>query len=169
MNIAEDRPGIPIDYRLAVVNANCQPVANAAVDIWQCDSEGVYSGYAGQATGANTTGMIFLRGIQSTDAQGLAKFTAIYPGWYPRRLTHLHVKIYLSSKAIVTTNLFFPDSVNAEVYASSHYQAHGPNPATVAQDVELKGDAARFKTLMLNLTRDASGRYMGAYTFGIAT
>ena len=31
--IAEGRPGIPIEYRLTVVNASCQPVANAAVDI----------------------------------------------------------------------------------------------------------------------------------------
>jgi protocatechuate 3,4-dioxygenase beta subunit len=166
---AEGRPGIPIEYRLTVVNANCQPVMNAAVDIWQCDSDGVYSGYAGQATGANTTGMTFLRGIQPTNAQGLAHFTAIYPGWYPRRLTHLHVKIHLSSKAIVTTNLFYPDAVNAEVYTSPQYKAHGPNPTTVGQDVELKGDTARFKTLMLNVTQDGSGRYLGTYTFGIST
>jgi len=167
--IAEGRPGIPIEYRLTVVNANCQPVTNAAVDIWQCDSDGVYSGYAGQATGANTAGMTFLRGIQPTNAQGLARFTAIYPGWYPRRVTHLHVKIHLSSKAIVTTNLFYLDAVNAEVYSSSQYKAHGPNPTTVAQDVELKGDTARFKTLMLNVTQDGSGRYLGTYTFGIST
>lgn len=167
--IAEGRPGIPIEYRLTVVNAQCQPVANAVVDIWQCDSDGVYSGYAGQATGANTTGATFLRGIQMTDAKGLARFTAIYPGWYPRRLTHLHVKIHLSPKAVLTTNLFYPDEANAEVYASPHYKAHGPNPITVAQDVELKGDNARFKALMFNMTREAGNRYVGAYTFGIVT
>jgi protocatechuate 3,4-dioxygenase beta subunit len=167
-DIAEGRPGIPLEYRLSVVDAGCRPVANARVDIWQCDNDGVYSGYAGQATGASTVGMTFLRGVQTTDAQGLARFTAIYPGWYPRRLTHLHVKIYLSSQAVVTTNLFFPDAVNAEVYTSPHYKARGPNPNTLAQDVELKGDAARFNALMLNLNKDASGRYVGVYTFGIA-
>ena len=167
-DIAEGRPGMPIEYRLGVVNAACQPVANAIVDIWQCDNEGVYSGYAGQATGASTVGMTFLRGTQATDAQGLARFTAIYPGWYPRRLTHLHVKIHLSAKAVVTTNLFFPDDVNAEVYASPLYKAHGTNPAKVADDVELKGDNARFNALMMNLNREAGGRYVGAYTFGIA-
>jgi protocatechuate 3,4-dioxygenase beta subunit len=166
--IAEGRPGIPIEYRLSVVDAGCQPVANARVDIWQCDNAGLYSGYDGQATGTSTVGMTFLRGVQMTDAQGLARFTAIYPGWYPRRLTHLHVKIHLSSKAIVTTNLFFPDAMNAKVYASAHYKGRGPNPNTLAQDVELKGDIARFNALMLNLTQDASGRYVGAYTFGIA-
>jgi len=167
--IAEGRPGIPIEYRLSVVDAECKPVANAIVDIWQCDKDGVYSGYSGQATGEATVGMTFLRGVQATDAQGLAQFTAIYPGWYPRRVTHLHVKIRLSTKAIVTTNVFYPDAVNAEVYATPQYKARGPNPTTVAQDVELKGDAARFKSLMFNLSRDGSGRYLADYTFGIAS
>jgi protocatechuate 3,4-dioxygenase beta subunit len=167
-DIAEGLPGIPIEYRLSVVDAACQPIANARVDIWQCDKDGVYSGYAGQATGASTIGTTFLRGVQPTDARGMARFTAIYPGWYPRRVTHLHVKIHLASNAVVTTNLFFPDAVNATVYTSSHYKTHGLNPATVAHDVELKGDTARFNALMLNLTQEASGRYVGTYTFGIA-
>ena len=68
----------------------------------------------------------------------------------------------------MTTNVFYPDAVNAEVYATPQYKAPGPNPIAVADDVELKGDSARFKTLMLNLTRDGGGRYLGAYTFGIA-
>jgi protocatechuate 3,4-dioxygenase beta subunit len=167
-DITEGRPGIPIEYQLSVVDAACQPVRDAKLDIWQCDNGGVYSGYPGQATGASTVGMTFLRGVQSTDAEGLAKFVAIYPGWYPGRLTHLHVKIHLPARGVVTTNLFFPDAVNAEVYASSAYKAHGPNPATVAQDVELKGDTARFNALTLRLTRGSGGSYMGAYKFAIA-
>ncbi len=165
--IAEGRPGIPIEYRLTVVGADCQPIANAAVDVWQCDSDGVYSGYPEQATGANTTGMTFLRGIQPTDARGFVRFTAIYPGWYPQRVTHLHVKIHLPSRVVLTTNLFYPDAVNAEVYSLSPYKSHGLNPTTVAQDVELKGDAARYKSLTMNVSRDGRGRYVGAYTFAI--
>ena len=55
-DITEGRPGIPLEYRLAVVDAQCRAVANARIDIWQCDSEGAYSGYDGQSTGANTAG-----------------------------------------------------------------------------------------------------------------
>ena len=75
----------------------------------------------------------------------------------------------MSAKAVITTNLFFLDAVNARVYASPHYKSHGANRATVADDVELKGDAARFKTLMLNLDGNESRGYVGTYTFGIAT
>lgn len=167
-DITESRPGVPIEYRLSVVDSACRPIAKAVVDIWQCDAIGVYSGYPGQITGADTKGMKFLRGMQRTDDQGLARFTAIYPGWYPRRVPHLHVKIHLSPKAVLTTNLFFPASVNAEVYATQHYKTRGLSPMTVAQDVELKGDDAKFRTLMVNLTKNGSGGYVGAYTFGIS-
>jgi len=167
-DITDGKAGFPIEYRLGVVNASCQPVTNAVVDIWQSDADGVYSGYDGQITGANTKGQTFLRGMQKTDAKGMTKFTAIYPGWYPRRVPHLHVKIHLSPKEVITTNLFFPNSINNEVYATRHYKARGPSPMTVAQDVELKGDEARFKTLMFDLTKDAGGGYIGAYTFGVS-
>jgi hypothetical protein len=68
---------------------------------------------------------------------------------------------------MVTTNLFFPDAVNAEVYASAPYDRRGRNPVTVGEDVELKGDTARFNALMLDISREAGGRYVGTYTFGI--
>ena len=98
---------------------------------------------------------------QPTNAQGLARFTAIYPGWYPRRLTHLHVKIHCSSKTIVTTNLFYPDAVNAEVYSYSFELKLVPDPQRWPKTWSW-GDTARFKTLMLNVTPDASGRYPGS-------
>ena len=40
-NITDSRPGVPIEYRLGVINASCQPVTNAVVDIWQSDAEGI--------------------------------------------------------------------------------------------------------------------------------
>lgn len=36
------------------VGNQCKPVANARVDIWHCDKDGVYSGYS--PPGANTVG-----------------------------------------------------------------------------------------------------------------
>jgi hypothetical protein len=38
----------------------------------------------------------------------------------------------------------------------------------MGQDVELRGDASRFQALMMNVTPEAGGRYVGAYTFGIS-
>ncbi|HEU4972592.1 MAG TPA: hypothetical protein VFT35_11780, partial [Gaiellaceae bacterium] len=67
-NVTEGRPGVALALRLTVVNvASCKPIKGAAVEIWHCDAGGVYSGVQGDP------GM-FLRGVQRTDAKGVALF-----------------------------------------------------------------------------------------------
>jgi protocatechuate 3,4-dioxygenase beta subunit len=51
-NIAEEKPGIPLRLRLVFVDkATCQPLRNAAVDLWHCDALGIYSGYTKTSLG----------------------------------------------------------------------------------------------------------------------
>jgi protocatechuate 3,4-dioxygenase beta subunit len=89
-NITEGRPGTPLMLRAFVVNASsCKPIRGAAVDIWHADAGGVYSGF-GQGAGNRT----FMRGIQRTNAKGLALFRTVYPGWYQGRTVHIHVKVH---------------------------------------------------------------------------
>jgi protocatechuate 3,4-dioxygenase beta subunit len=59
----------------------------AAVDIWHCDAGGLYSGCTNGGGGGGggqhetpTDNSTFLRGVQRTDANGLALFKTIYPG-----------------------------------------------------------------------------------------
>ena len=88
----------------------CAPIKDAVVDIWHCDAGGVYSGFeAGE-------GERFLRGTQVTNADGIAEFTTIYPGWYQGRTVHIHAKVHLDSQTVLTTQLFFDDAVSAQVY-----------------------------------------------------
>ncbi len=48
-NIVEGRPGVPLNLQIAVMNTRtCEPLANAAVDIWHCDALGLYSGFTKQ-------------------------------------------------------------------------------------------------------------------------
>ena len=48
-NIVEDKPGVPLTLRIAVLDSRtCRPLPNAAIDIWQCDALGLYSGYTKQ-------------------------------------------------------------------------------------------------------------------------
>src|SRR6266516_3308335 len=80
-DITEGRPGVPLLLRLRVVDAStCKPIKGAAVDVWHADAVGVYSGF-GSGSGSRT----FMRGIQRTDANGLARFRSVYPGWYQGR------------------------------------------------------------------------------------
>lgn len=125
-DLREDRRGTLLVLELQVLSADgCTPVAGAAVDIWHCDAAGVYSGFQGQLGGLDTRGQIFLRGTQLTGADGRVQFTTIYPGWYPGRTTHIHFKVHLSPTREVTSQLYFPEDLNREVYETEPYAAHG--------------------------------------------
>jgi Dioxygenase len=86
-NIAEGRPGLPLELELTAQDAaSCKPLKGATVEIWHADALGAYSGF-------NEPGS-FLRGQQRTDRDGKASFTTIYPGWYTGRTVHIHVKVH---------------------------------------------------------------------------
>jgi len=81
-----------------VLTLACAPVAGATLDFWQADAGGTYdnSGYR-------------LRGHQLTDAAGRYYLETILPGEYPGRTEHIHVKVRAPGKAVLTTQLYFPD------------------------------------------------------------
>lgn len=115
--ITEGKPGAQLEVSLQVVEAgSCAPLTDARVDIWQCDALGLYSGYDGQATGSSK-GETFLRGTQVTDEDGNVRFQTIYPGWYPGRTPHIHFKVILDDKDLVTGQLYFPDATSESIYA----------------------------------------------------
>lgn len=127
-DIVENRPGIPLALSLTVVDSNtCEPIRGAAVDIWHCDALGVYSGESSEGSESET----YLRGIQLTDGNGLAEFATIYPGQYPGRTTHIHLKVhtggrqsdgtYAGGHVSHTGQLFTSDRRDAEVFALSPY------------------------------------------------
>ena len=49
--ISEGKPGVPLQLIVRVIetSVSCAPIPKAAVDVWQCDALGVYSGYEGAA------------------------------------------------------------------------------------------------------------------------
>jgi len=127
-DIVENRPGVPLALALTVVDADtCEPIRDAAVDIWHCDALGVYSGEPSEGTEGET----YLRGIQLTDANGLAEFATIYPGQYPGRTTHIHLKVHIGGResdgtysgghVSHTGQLFTSDRRDAEVFALAPY------------------------------------------------
>ncbi len=129
-DITEGKPGLPLLVRMQVVDTACQPFEGARVDIWHCDASGLYSGYANQTDGENTQGETFLRGTQFADANGIAEFETVYPGWYPGRTTHIHFKVFLDETNVLTGQLFFPEDVNNDVYATVVAYARDAQRAT---------------------------------------
>ncbi len=114
-NVTEGKPGVPLTLKLTVLDVStCKPIKGAAVDIWHCDAIGTY---------AAATNKTFMRGIQRTDAKGVATFKTVYPGWYQGRTVHIHVKVSLGGNVVHTGQLYFPDSVTDKVYARSPYNS----------------------------------------------
>jgi protocatechuate 3,4-dioxygenase beta subunit len=119
--IAEGRAGIPLRVDLRVIDgATCKPSERARVDIWHADAQGIYSGYErqGDKEDLSTVGQKFLRGTQFTDSQGAVSFDTIYPGWYIGRATHIHFKVLLDDRNVLTGQMYFPDAVNEFIYAN---------------------------------------------------
>ncbi|KAF7553689.1 hypothetical protein G7Z17_g3422 [Cylindrodendrum hubeiense] len=85
--------GVPVFLEVQYVDVtDCSPVPAVAVDIWNCNATGIYSGISTSgnyaADGLNST---YLRGIQLTDFDGVAQFETIFPGHYDGRATHTHL------------------------------------------------------------------------------
>ena len=129
-DIRDGKTGTPLALTVKVVNvnSNCAAVANANVEIWHCDVQGNYSQYGTQ------TAQTYLRGIQTTDANGEVTFTTIYPGWYQGRATHIHIEVTAGGRSVKVTQIAFPETVNNTVYTSGEYASRGANPMSNASD-----------------------------------
>lgn len=124
-NIIGDRDGVALLITLTVQDQSedCAPLAGVYVDLWHCDAEGNYSQYGGtQMQQTDYTNANFLRGRQTTDANGQVSFISIFPGWYASRAPHIHLEVLDSNlDSIRVTQIAFPKDICDEVYATSGY------------------------------------------------
>ena len=166
-NIVEDRVGVPLRMAVRVmrVDDGCSPLKDALVDMWHVDAGGVYSGYPGQLGGQDTSDRAFLRGIQVTDADGVAVFHTIYPGWYPSRTVHIHFKIRYKDNTYVTSQFYFPDDFTDNVYGRPPYSNRPERTTRNTNDSVLRGDPAE-RNLLASVTEDGDG-YFGTITVGV--
>ncbi len=158
-DITEGRAGVALLLRLRVVDAStCRPIRNAAVDIWHADALGVYSGF-----GSGARSRTFMRGIQRTDAKGLARFRTVYPGWYRGRTVHIHVKVHVAGNVVHTGQLYFPDSLTDKVFRRRPYSRRARRTTRNANDFVFAQGGRRS---MLAL-RKVGSAYVGAITMGV--
>lgn len=105
-NLAADvKTGTTLTVSGQVLNAACQPLKNATVEVWQADASGQY----------DNQGYI-LRGKVSTDVSGKYTFTTVVPGQYPGRTPHIHVKVTPTGGKTLTTQLYFPGNASDRIY-----------------------------------------------------
>ncbi|RYP93691.1 hypothetical protein DL770_000222 [Monosporascus sp. CRB-9-2] len=137
-NVKESRwsDGVDLFLEVQYIDTNtCEPIPAVAVDIWNCNATGTYSGISTSGNyaegGLNST---YLRGIQLTDHDGVATFETIFPGHYSGRAVHTHILAHTNAR--VQSNgtisvwdapvahigqLFWPDDLREEVEATYPY------------------------------------------------
>jgi protocatechuate 3,4-dioxygenase beta subunit len=159
-NITDGRPGAPLLLRAFVVNAStCKPIKGAAVDVWHADAGGVYSGF-GQGAGNRT----FMRGVQRSNAKGLALFRTVYPGWYQGRTVHIHVKVHLGGNVVHTGQLYFPDAVTDAAYRQAPYSSRPNRDVRNAADSIFRNGGSKS---LLSVRNNSAGVYVASIVMGV--
>ena len=80
-------------------------IRNAAVEIWQCDHEGVYI-HSGDVSRKPRDGNFQGYGRFLTDSSGAYYFRTIKPVPYPGRTPHIHFKVKKGERELLTTQCY---------------------------------------------------------------
>lgn len=168
-DISEAWAGIPVRLALKVVDASCNAVANASVKIWHTNLEGVYSGQTPNPAfcsnnDQNAISMDYMRGVQTTNADGVVYFDTCFPGWYPGRAIHIHFQVKNGNTSYRISQLFFPENITTGIFASHvDYKGFGQPNTTFANDnviAPITGDART--RLILDIARMTDGAMLAS-------
>jgi len=160
--------GVPLTLKMfimAYTSSGCSPLSGAQVDVWHADAGGVYSDESSEGTAGQT----YLRGYQTTDANGSVIFESIFPGWYSGRTVHIHVLVRTFSTSGTetleyTTQLFFDPALTLAVMAKAPYNTRG-NPDTINSSDDIYNSET-----LLSLAAVSSGSgYATSITIGVQT
>lgn len=196
-DVRSGRAGVDLVLRFKVVDAGtCEPIAAAGTEIWSCDALGNYSGHpdvdpnvppsfgggprrgdgpprgrpagGGRAGHREPTGPErFLRGSQPANDQGEVEYLTIFPGWYTPRAVHVHVKVHLGGKELLTTQLYFPEELTDAIHQNGPYAERYPSPYRNSNDrVRLWGVDGEPEGVYPTMTREGKTQ-VGTLTIGV--
>ncbi len=138
-DISEGNPGLPVRLAFLVVDQDCNPIANATVDVWHTNIEGFYSGE--DAIEMCTLGDPeaeagrWFRGVQTGGADGKVFFDTCFPGWYGGRAIHFHYQVRVGNQVYLTSQLYFAGDLIQEIFATHpDYSGFGQPDTTNDED-----------------------------------
>ncbi|KAF2834005.1 aromatic compound dioxygenase [Ophiobolus disseminans] len=157
-DITEDQEGVPLTLDIQIIDVNtCEPVPKAFLEIWHCNSTGVYSGVIANGNGNinDTTNLdqTWHRGIQQSDEDGVVTFDTMFPGHYVGRATHIHVMTSLDATVNANETLsggsithvgqmFFDQDLISLVETEEPYISNTQALTTNAEDSILEAEAS---------------------------
>jgi protocatechuate 3,4-dioxygenase beta subunit len=88
-----------------VLDINGKPVKDAVVEIWQVDNKGVYLHTADSGRKQRDTNFQGYGKTTTTD-KGEYRFRTVKPVPYPGRTPHIHFRVNIGKKEVLTTQVF---------------------------------------------------------------
>ncbi|ADB74491.1 intradiol ring-cleavage dioxygenase [Geodermatophilus obscurus] len=165
--------GVPMTLELTIADLadGGVPFEGVAVYVWHCTREGGYSLYSSGIEDQN-----YLRGVQVADADGLVRFTSVFPACYDGRWPHVHFEVYPdqaaitdSANAIATSQVALPQDACEAVYATAGYEASVADLSRVSLSSDNvfgdDGGAGQLATV----TGDVTGGYTVRLAVGVDT
>ena len=109
-----DHAGMGLTVSGRVLDADCNPIANAVVEIWHAAPTTVAVEELTEEDSVgydNNSPQMRYRGQIATDNEGAYSFHTKKPGWYLNRDTfrpqHIHIKVHVDGVERLTTQLYF--------------------------------------------------------------
>ncbi len=97
-----------LQLRGMVTDTNAAPIGDAVVEIWQCDANGVYR-HPGDRRREQRDSAFQGFGRTKTAGNGRFRFRTIVPVPYPGRTPHIHAKIIVGGRPVLTTQFYLAD------------------------------------------------------------
>ena len=135
-DVSEGWDGLPVRFALRIVDSSCNPLSGVTVKIWHTNYEGIYSGQTPNPRMCNDNNSSyiaqdFMRGVQTTDSNGVVYFDTCFPGWYNGRAVHIHFQVKSGSRSYRVSQLFFPEATTSEIFSTHPVYSSFGQPDTV--------------------------------------
>lgn len=181
-DISEGLTGLPMQLCLRLIDSACTPLVGYTVEVWHCDTRGVYSGdttasldagsFAGGFCTANDSAAAqstWCRGQLDTDAAGRVNFRTCFPGWYQGRTIHIHFRVSDPSGATAVISQFcFTDALAREI-CTTHtlYSDRGEQDTTLAGGRDTVFPSSDNHAYIMNTRQNTDGTLLAWHTIQV--
>lgn len=182
-DISEGKTGLPMQLCLRLVDSSCNPLANHTIEVWHCDTAGIYSGdtsnsddsssFAGNfCTGGNTGAerSTWFRGQLTTDSSGRVNFKTCFPGWYSGRTIHIHFAVSQNGVGRVISQFCFTDAFAKQI-CTEHplYNSRGEQNTTLAGGRDTVFPSSGYESYLLTTQANSDNTLLAYHTIVLNT
>ena len=160
------------------------PVPDIDVYIWHTDAQGYYSGFGTKGgtdeqkpdtpyAGTPTKDQLentdrFCRGVQTTDANGVAAYLSVFPGWYNGRDLHIHIVCFKKGSKAHGRNDYSKSNEPAWIFTTQFYfdPAFSMSIHEAVEPYKTRTKLSAYKDAMAANEANNSGRHCTATKMG---